>query len=163
MAQTLQKQNTEKNIRFNKALTTLKKFASKWNENARQILVMQLIKGIREAKNGNRKTAADYLKKALYERFHNDREDQFWWGYKGEQYLGEAIRDFIPTAVLCHSDHLKQIHQFCQEVYPREVGCWPSDTFTTQQVFPFAQDNNKTTRTIVTQALFPFMQDSNEK
>ena len=35
----------EMSIRFNRALETFKYFASNWDENARQILVMQMIKG----------------------------------------------------------------------------------------------------------------------
>ena len=128
--QDLSATNRETNIRFNKALTALKSFSIKWNENAKQILVWQLVKGIREAKFGDKKVAENYLREALSERFYNDKDDQFYWGLKGQQYLGEAIQDFVPVAVLCRPTHMRQIHQFCQEVYPAELAYWPKDTFT---------------------------------
>ena len=119
MTNTSPARNVEINIRFNKALNTFKNFASAWNENAKEILVMQLTKGIKEAQTGNKEVASEYLLKALYERFHNDRDEQFSWGCKGQQYLGEAIHDFVPVAVLCQPKHLKQIRQFCREIYPK--------------------------------------------
>ena len=112
--------STKMNIRFNKALETFKHFSSKWDDSAREVLLMQIEKGLKEAKTGNKKVAFDYLMKALYERFHNDRDDQFYWGNKGQQYLGEAIHDFVPVAVLCQSKHLKQIRQFCREICPQK-------------------------------------------
>ncbi len=118
------------NIRFNKALNTFKYFSTKWNENAKQMLVMQLLKGIREAKFGDKKVAEDYLMSALSERFYNDKDDQLYWGLKGQQYLGKAIQDFVPVAILCRPTHMRQIHQFCQELYPAELAHWPKDTFT---------------------------------
>ena len=113
-------------IRFNKALETFKIFSKKWNGPAREVLVMHLIKGIKEAQTGDKKMAARYLMNALYERFHNDRDDQFYWGNKGQQYLGEAIHDFVPVAVLCRKKHIKQIHQFCQEIYPQNPTLLPA-------------------------------------
>ena len=130
MNQLSRRQIIENNIRFNKALTTLKSFSIKWNENAKQMLVMQLIKGIREAKFGDKKVAENYLREALSERFYNDKDDQFYWGLKGQQYLGVAIRDFVSVAILCRPTHMRKIHKFCQELHPTELALAPKDTFT---------------------------------
>ncbi len=153
----------EMSIRFNRALETFKYFASNWDENARQILVMQMIKGIKEVKKGNKKEAISYLKTAISERFQNDKDDQLWWGRKGKQYLGEAIHDFVSVAILCQPDQLKKIYQFCQKLHPKGLNHWPADIFITQPVFPFAKNNKEQTQAIVTQALFPFMKDGYRK
>ena len=116
----------ERNIRFNKALETFKYFASKWNNQAREVLVMQIEKGLKEAQIGSKKVASEFLMNALYERFHNDRDNQFYWGNKGQQYLGEAIHDFVPVAILCYPKHLKQIRQFCLKICPKNPTLFPT-------------------------------------
>ena len=128
---TKKNQTVEMNIRFNKALQTFRYFAGKWDGIKREILVMQITKGLKEAKTGDKNVAAEYLTKALYERFHNDRDDQFYWGLKGQQYLGEAIHHFVPVAILCQPNHLEQIHQFCQEICPQPT------IITEQKATPF--------------------------
>lgn len=110
----------ETNIRFNRALETFRHFASKWNGLDREVLIMQITKGLKEAQRGRKDIASNYLMNALYTTFHNDRDDQFFWGNKGQQYLGEAIHDFVPVAILCQPNHLKQIYQFCQDLQPKE-------------------------------------------
>ena len=53
--------SVEMSIRFNKALKTFKYFLSKWNDQAREVLVMQIEKGLKEAQAGNKKVASEYL------------------------------------------------------------------------------------------------------
>ena len=106
------------NIRFNRAVETFKHFTSGWDEFRRKMLSIAIKKDLAEAVSGNKLRAGEHLTEHLSMCFCNERSSLL--GNEGEQNLDEAIHDFVPVAILCKPQHLKQINQFCEELSPSQ-------------------------------------------